>query len=249
MKERLVTAVVLIILLLLVGIINNVFLTNLIIAIITITGMYEAKKLFDVNDEKVFYFLSVLTVLSVFVNPLLVAVIGILTIGGYIAFYQKEINLVSLAFYPFLSLMILEKLYLKSGMQVLLWLVVIIAVTDSFAYIIGKNFAKKFITQGFSPTSPNKSWEGVIGGVISGSVIGAFVGLMFFDFFTSLVISLLVSIASVFGDLFESFLKRRAGVKDSGEILPGHGGVLDRIDGYLFGAPLLWAIMLSLGTI
>jgi phosphatidate cytidylyltransferase len=62
------------------------------------------------------------------------------------------------------------------------------------------------------------------------------------------VISFGVSIASIFGDLFESYLKRKANVKDSGNILPGHGGVLDRIDGYLFGAPLMWAIIQAMGA-
>jgi len=249
MKERLITSIVLIVFLLIVGIINNLYLTNLIISIITIVGMYEAKKLFNIEDEKILYFLGFLSVLAIFVNPLLIGIVGVLSLGGYIAYYQKDIKLISLSFYPFLALMILEELYIKAGMKSLFWLIVIIALTDSAAYVIGKNFAKKFISQGFSPVSPNKSWEGVIGGVAVGSVIGGLVGVMFFDYFTSFLVSFCVSIAGVFGDLFESFLKRRAGVKDSGNILPGHGGVLDRIDGYLFGAPLLFAIMFALGSI
>ena len=249
MKERLITSIVLVVSLLVVGIINNIFLTNLVIALITILGLYEAQKLLDVNDEKVFYFLSIMSVLAIFINPLFIAVVSIVTIGGYIAFYQKDLNLISLGLYPFLSLMLLEALYLIGGMKALLWLIVIVALTDSMAYVIGKNFGRKFFNKEFSLTSPNKTWEGVLGGIVSGTIIGAFAGLIFFNFFTSFFISFFVSVASVFGDLFESYLKRRAGVKDSGNILPGHGGVLDRVDGYLFAAPLLWSIILYLGKI
>ena len=246
MKERLITSIALISVLLIVGLIDNVYLTGFLIAVIAVLGMYEAKKIFEVEEENIFYFLSFMAVMSIFGNPLLVGVVGVLAVGGYIAFYKKDLNIISISLYPFLPLMILYSLYLKTSMGFLGWLIVIVAATDSFAYLIGKNFKGHFFKEGFSPTSPNKSWEGVIGGVISGSLLGAVVGLAFFNFFEALLISLSVSIASVFGDLFESFLKRRAGVKDSGNILPGHGGVLDRIDGYLFGAPLLWAIVMSI---
>ena len=248
MKERLITSIVLVAFLLVVGFINNVYLTNLVIAIITIAALYEAKYLFFIKDERVFYFLSFLSVLAIFISPLLLAVIGVIAVSGYVAYYQQDMNLISLSLYPFLPLMILEELYLKTGMQALFWLIVIIAITDSMAYLIGKNFGNKFIKEKFSITSPNKTWEGVIGGVVSGSIIGSLVGLIFFNFLDSFIISFCVSVASVFGDLFESFLKRKAGVKDSGNILPGHGGILDRIDGYLFGAPLMWAMIISLGN-
>ena len=249
MKERVITSIVLVVFLLAVGLINNLFLTNLVIALITIAALYEAKNLFDINDERVFYFLVFMSVFAIFINPLFIAVISVIAIAGYVAFYQNDMRLTSLALYPFLSLMLLEELYITAGMKALLWLIVIIALTDSMAYVAGKNFGKKFIQKQFSPTSPNKTWEGVIGGVLSGTVVGSFAGLMFFDFFTSLMVSFFVSVASVFGDLFESYLKRNAGVKDSGNILPGHGGVLDRVDGYLFGAPLMWAMIISLGNI
>ena len=227
--------------------INNAYLTKMIIALITVAALYETKNLLYVKDERVFYFLSVMSVLAIFINPVFTAVTGVLVLGGYVAYYQKDIKFISLGVYPFLSLMILEDLYINAGMKALFWLIVIIALSDSTAYIVGKNFGKKFISKGFCVTSPNKSWEGVIGGVMSGSLIGAFTGLMFFDFLTSLFISFCVSLASVFGDLFESYLKRIAGVKDSGNILPGHGGILDRIDGYLFGAPLMWAMFFAIG--
>ncbi len=248
MKQRLITSIFLIIFLVAIGIINNLYLTKLTIAFIAIAGMFEAKKLFNFNDERVFYFLSVLSIVAVFVNPVFIGIIGVLSIAGYLAFYQKEINNISIAFYPFLSLMILMELYMNKGMEILGWLIVIVALTDSLAYVIGKNLGKKFIKKGFCTTSPNKTWEGVLGGILSGSIAGAFVGMFFYSFIEALTISFFVSVASVFGDLFESYLKRKAGIKDSGNILPGHGGILDRIDGYLFGAPLMWAMILAMGN-
>jgi len=246
-KERLVTSIVLVAFLLIIGLINNIYLTLLVISVIAIIGMYEAKKIFFVKDDFLFYFLSVLAVFWVFVNPLFIGILGVLAVAGHVAFYQKDIDNISIALYPFLPLSLLGMLYLKGGMGILAWLIVIVAVTDSFAYVIGKNFGKKFINSGFSQTSPNKTWEGVIGGILAGSVIGSIVGLYFYNFGMSLIISFLVSIFSVLGDLFESFLKRRAGIKDSGNILPGHGGVLDRIDGYLFAAPIMYALIFAIG--
>jgi phosphatidate cytidylyltransferase len=85
-----------------------------------------------------------------------------------------------------------------------------------------------------------------LGGSAVATVFGMFLGLSIVDFPISLVISFFVATSSIFGDLFESSLKRAAGVKDSGNILPGHGGVLDRIDGYLFGAIVMLILLRGL---
>jgi phosphatidate cytidylyltransferase len=212
---------------------------------ISIAGFYEAKKLFNVNEEIVFYLVAVCSALSLFISPLFLAVFAVVVTASYIAYYQKDIAVISPVIYPFVPVMIMYALYLKHGMGTIGWLIVIVALTDSMAYLVGKNFAKKFFSEGFCKTSPNKSWEGVIGGVFFGSVIGAFVGLNFMGFAEAFLFSFVVSVASVFGDLFESYLKRRAGVKDSGNILPGHGGVLDRVDGYLFAAPIMFALLMN----
>ncbi|MEW5974898.1 MAG: phosphatidate cytidylyltransferase [Acidobacteriota bacterium] len=91
--------------------------------------------------------------------------------------------------------------------------------------------------------SPKKTVEGALGGLV-GSIIGAFLGSYWFSPGVSrshlLSLALVVGIASQIGDLAESALKRGAGVKDSSQLLPGHGGMLDRIDGVLFGAPVLF---------
>lgn len=111
-------------------------------------------------------------------------------------------------------------------------------VNDTMAYIVGSFIGKT----PFSPISPKKTWEGTIGGVILAivvmSLIAYFTGLL--PVLHTAVIAALASISGTYGDLFESKLKRMAGVKDSGAILPGHGGFLDRFDSLLFAATVVW---------
>jgi len=243
MKERLITSVVLIAILAVVGIIDNKLLTGFLIGVIGIVAYLEAERLFNTDDKEIFYIMLIGVFFSLIVNPMVSAVFTAVVSASYIAYYQKELKSISPVIYPLMPIMILYALYIKYGMGVIGWLIVIVALSDSLAYVVGKNFARKFFNEGFCPTSPNKSWEGVIGGVTGATIIGAFVGLYFMNFWNALFISLAVSVSSVFGDLFESFLKRRAGVKDSGNILPGHGGILDRIDGYMFAAPVMFVLL------
>jgi len=243
MKERLITSLVLVGVLLIVGFIDNKYLTGLLIALIAFVGYREAEKLFGVSEVDIFYMALGVIGLSFFISPLVAAVVGVIFAASYIAYYQKDLSIISPIIYPLLPVMIIYALYLKFGMAYIGWLIVIIAGTDSFAYLIGKNFKGQFFKEGFCPTSPNKSWEGVIGGVVLATILGSLIGMGLVGFFNAFIISFLVSVAGVFGDLFESYLKRKAGVKDSGNLLPGHGGVLDRIDGYLFGAPLMFVLL------
>jgi len=109
---------------------------------------------------------------------------------------------------------------------------------DTFAYLGGRLFGKKFIKSGLAPkASPNKSWEGAFVGAFG----AAFVGWLWMGNEGALL-GLLTGILSTLGDLVQSALKRRANVKDSGTLLPGHGGVLDRFDGLLIAAPVVLII-------
>jgi phosphatidate cytidylyltransferase len=113
-------------------------------------------------------------------------------------------------------------------------------VNDTMAYIVGSLIGK---TQ-MSKISPKKTWEGTIGGIILSIVVIFLLSKYAFHFdvisYSLMVIAAIASIAGTFGDLFESKLKRMAGVKDSGHIMPGHGGFLDRFDSLLFAVPFVW---------
>lgn len=115
---------------------------------------------------------------------------------------------------------------------------VLIWTNDSFAYLSGKWLGKHPLA---SSISPNKTVEGFIGGALVTLAVGLFVIPLFspsMDRLTLLSMSLITGLGGTIGDLYESKLKRRAGIKDSGNLIPGHGGVLDRLDSFLFVMPL-----------
>lgn len=126
---------------------------------------------------------------------------------------------------------------LPNGTSWLFLIMVIVMAGDSTAYYVGSSLGKNRL---YPAVSPKKSIEGALGGLL-GSVIGAVIAK--FTFFPELAISdcvaaaLLLGVLGQLGDLFESLIKRSCGVKDSGSIIPGHGGVLDRLDSILFAAP------------
>lgn len=123
--------------------------------------------------------------------------------------------------------------------QTLLYGMLIVWLTDSGAYLIGRKIGKNKLAPRISP---NKTWEGSVGGTVAATIILA-VYLYFFSvgdgFITMIILTLILSIMGQLGDLIESSLKRYYGVKDSGKILPGHGGILDRFDSMLIVMPML----------
>jgi phosphatidate cytidylyltransferase len=126
------------------------------------------------------------------------------------------------------------------GMLLVLFLLAVVWSTDTSAYYIGKNFGK---TKLLPLVSPNKTVEGAIGGLAGGLIASVAFKIFFFSsltVFDAFFLPLILSATSQMGDLFESFIKRWAGVKDMGSLIPGHGGMLDRIDGLLFAAPVLY---------
>ncbi len=125
---------------------------------------------------------------------------------------------------------------------------VFIWTNDSFAYLTGVSIGKHRL---FERISPKKSWEGLFGGILF-TALAAFLISTKYDILNPwqwIVMGVIVSLAGTFGDLLESMFKRSAGIKDSGKILPGHGGVLDRFDGVLAASPFVVFYLFVLGII
>jgi len=139
-----------------------------------------------------------------------------------------------------LSLLIFMK-NLEMGTFWILWLLIVIFSNDTGAFYGGKFFGKNALAPNISP---NKTIEGSLGGIITSTIFGFIFSVIFFkDFslaFCMVPASIILTIAGQMGDLFESAMKRASGIKDSGSILPGHGGMLDRIDGLLPAIPVLY---------
>lgn len=139
------------------------------------------------------------------------------------------LNLIANYYHPFNSNILL-------GSFILVW------VNDTFAFIVGKNFGKQKL---FEKISPKKTVEGFLGGLFFSCIASYFIATFTetLNFTNWLILSIIISVFGTLGDLIESKFKRQAHVKDSGIIMPGHGGLLDRLDSIIFAAPFIYLFL------
>ncbi len=256
LKQRVITGAVLIIAVLL-GVLllpNTVFAVAALIVFVSIGGWEWGKLVgFDGYNRGLFvvallgtaliaYLIKdlrwVFIVAGVFWWTAVLVLLAIYEQGSY--FYKNNPWLLRLAAFLVLVPAWIALITLHQHHPLLvLYLIFLVAITDSGAYFTGKAFGKNKLAP---ELSPGKTREGMFGGVAGAfvwSILGAwFFGLPAVDFFYFVLLSLAVAFMSVAGDLFESLIKREAGMKDSGNILPGHGGILDRVDGLIATLPL-----------
>ena len=126
--------------------------------------------------------------------------------------------------------------------EVLIGYFFILWANDTGAYLVGRKFGRRKL---FERISPKKTWEGSLGGVFFGVLLGYVNSQLFegLDTITWMILAVIVVVFGSLGDLVESLFKRSLGIKDSGKILPGHGGVLDRFDGIFISAPMVYAFL------
>lgn len=146
--------------------------------------------------------------------------VGIFTRSGTLAAGMLYAGL------PVLSLFYIHVQY--DGIDLSFWTLAIVWATDIGAYFSGRTFGGPKLAPVWSP---NKTWSGLIGGMIAAEAVGIGLTFVLHVQMHLAVLAGLLAVAAQMGDLFESQMKRRAGVKDSGKLLPGHGGVMDRLDG------------------
>ena len=211
----------------------------------TITGLIIALPLiFIVTFENYWIFLSLISIISIagfyewiknsFRRPIL---FGFNLI--FIYFWLSICLLVGFFSIPSFTLKEVYDLHEFSAVSVyhiILIIIVNTALFDIFAYFFGSNFGKLHISPNISP---NKTLEGLIGGLIGNILFGFLISYLLNISYWSVLICFFGGILAFYGDLLISFLKRDKSIKDTGNILPGHGGILDRIDSHLLATPIM----------
>lgn len=240
-STRIKTALVLFAVFALVSYIDNYFLTWAFLGLFMIVGVNEAMKLFSTDDTRVYQYALITWIAAYFYPKPEVLILLVLVVFGSLLAYKRDLDkkMFLPLLYPLASFLALISLYSEFGIEVFWWMIFIVASCDVGAYYVGRAIGKTK----FCETSPNKTLEGVGGGILLAALLGTFFAIDGLSFLSAFLISIVVAISSIFGDLFESYLKREANVKDSGDILPGHGGILDRTDGFLFASIVMLVVL------
>lgn len=188
-----------------------------------------------------------------YIGSQILPVLLVTMVAGELYFKKYNLQNVAISFFGLiyipmcLSLMfqlrnfMVNTFFINWAFSIPFLLIATIWINDTVAYIVGSFIGKTPL----SSVSPNKTWEGTIAGVVIAvllvsKVLGVWIPIQEKYIF---LMSTVAAIAGTFGDLFESKLKRLAGVKDSGTMMPGHGGFLDRFDSILFAVPFVWLVL------
>ncbi|MDR2976636.1 MAG: phosphatidate cytidylyltransferase [Streptococcaceae bacterium] len=258
MKQRIITGVVagaiFIAFLVLGGYFFQVFVG--ILAFLALSELFKMKGLHILSLEGALATLAVLVIAMPFVTkllklgadgPFLLFGIFIFAMMAVMVFSKGKYSFDDLA-YPFLSAFYVGfgfqalNLARVSGIVIVLFALFIVWSTDSGAYFIGRQFGRHKL---IPSVSPNKTIEGSIGGIVSAVIVAVIMGIFLKAQLPSMPLWLLAALTVIFsaigqlGDLVESSIKRHFEVKDSGKILPGHGGILDRFDSMIFVLPIM----------
>jgi phosphatidate cytidylyltransferase len=170
------------------------------------------------------------------------SIFALFYLGFLPSYWIRLRDLTDPALAPRLSALTQAWPHLSSGMVLMLMACFLIVATDIGSYVIGRRYGR----QPLSPISPGKTIEGALGGVACAALLGgAFAEVLGWNWGWAVgaLLGVVVALFALVGDLTESMMKRDAGVKDSGDLLPGHGGILDRIDSYLFTPAVFFTVV------
>ncbi len=192
-------------------------------------------KLLDINAIYLYAFIAI------FINLFLLK--DLMVTSGIPMFHKKKY--ITLIFYLIAGFVFLGLIPFRNGFfypNIIVGVFILIWVNDSFAYLIGKNFGRHKLLERISP---KKTIEGFLGGFM-GSIIASFIIFKYLNSMSLgiwITLAIFVSVLGTIGDLIQSKFKRQAGVKDSGFLMPGHGGIYDRLDSVLYVSPFIYALL------
>ena len=231
---------------------------------IIILGVSEMMNMIDKKHPKpleyIVYSISLLLMLTAFFsetvflwNSIIFFIISIGVVGlSMYELYKKEVYFISNPFYSTIrtilylgwcgAFMVLIR-NLPAGGAFTFFIIFGVWAGDSAAYVLGIKYGKHKLNS----VSPKKSIEGAIAGAVATILVSIFLATPFIGFVHAVVISLIMAFLGQAGDLYESLLKRTCHVKDSGEIVPGHGGILDRLDSFILLFPIIYYYLLFFG--
>lgn len=250
MIKRVIVGVGLLVSFLVIVLIDFKWLNFFLIGAVLLVAFCESLTLFAIQKFKSLSFVALgfYALIPFWQTPnasLKAALLALSVVAGVVAFLKFEKPQILLPFiYPTLPIFLLLGVYLSFNIAYLCFIILTVVVSDSAAYFGGKFFGKRFFKFDFSKSSPNKSYEGSLIALAAGTFFGTLYAVFLMDenILKAMFCAFLIVLFGNFGDLFESYLKRRVGVKDSGKILGEQGGILDRIDGYLFAVVAFWLV-------
>jgi phosphatidate cytidylyltransferase len=205
------------------------------------TGVMTLAVLF--SDPRAPFFVDDLLIATLAALPIAAGVVALTAPPQGQATFARAGTLALAPVYVGMPIGVLVWLQAIAGPATLTWLLAVIAVSDSAQFYAGRLAGRRPLAP---IISPKKTVEGAIGGLLAAGAAGILAArflLPAIPWWSAGIIALILAAAGMAGDLFESLLKRSAGAKDSASLIPGHGGVLDRVDSYLFAAPLYYLLL------